>query len=248
MTAIIMMLQIHVIAAMTVMHGNSNEDKHKWQSALVQMVGGATDGQLTGVGHTEVRQVYVLKADTQQKFPVDIDVGDKTVRELKESIQTAKSELPAATMTLIHKGKILTDATQLSRYNIQDGDSVVAMIPKTKLAVSHPSCHAPMTLKKYDTVKITRDSVDDVVKAKLLSGRNSEVFDVERIKDMMKASAQMRLGKFMKDDVPDENGQLMSIVIVKNIEDDTTYAIKTSKSSMTLRSQLLGINAPAIYL
>jgi len=71
------------------------------------------------------------------KFTVDA-APTSTVADVKGLIEAAKSELPAATMKLIHSGKVLKDADSIESCNIKPTDFLVVMITKAKKAAAAP--------------------------------------------------------------------------------------------------------------
>lgn len=80
------------------------------------------------------------------KFQVDAEPS-KTVAEVKTIIEGAKPELPAATMKLIHSGKVLKDADTIASCNIKPNDFLVVMVTKAKKA---PKPAAAATEKKEE--------------------------------------------------------------------------------------------------
>ncbi|XP_066255638.1 UV excision repair protein RAD23 homolog B-like [Euwallacea similis] len=94
-----------------------------------------------------------LKNLQQQSFVVEID-PNQTVKQLKQRIEGVKgTEYPSENQRLIYAGKILTDETLLSEYNIDEKKFIVVMVTKPKVAektdsgeaanVTTPSTPAP---------------------------------------------------------------------------------------------------------
>jgi len=65
------------------------------------------------------------------KFSIEVEPSN-TVAEVKTVIETAKSELPAASMKLIHSGKVLKDDDKIETVKIKPNDFLVVMIAKAK--------------------------------------------------------------------------------------------------------------------
>lgn len=80
-------------------------------------------------------QVKPLKGDT---FEVDYE-PDTKVKELKEIIEKAKPEMPAAQLKLIYSGKILVDDSPMQEYGIKEGEFVVVMVQKAKPPAAAPA-------------------------------------------------------------------------------------------------------------
>jgi len=69
------------------------------------------------------------------KFTIEVEPSN-TVAEAKAVIETTRSELPAATMKLIHSGKVLKDDATIESCNIKPTDFLVVMIAKAKKAAA----------------------------------------------------------------------------------------------------------------
>eukprot|EP00569_Conticribra_weissflogii_P011934 CAMPEP_0171384498 /NCGR_PEP_ID=MMETSP0879-20121228/38501_1 /TAXON_ID=67004 /ORGANISM="Thalassiosira weissflogii, Strain CCMP1336" /LENGTH=465 /DNA_ID=CAMNT_0011896773 /DNA_START=108 /DNA_END=1507 /DNA_ORIENTATION=+ len=69
------------------------------------------------------------------KFTVEVEPSS-TVAEVKTVIEKEKSELPAASMKLIHSGKVLKDDDKIESCNIKPNDFLVVMIAKAKKAAA----------------------------------------------------------------------------------------------------------------
>eukprot|EP00804_Cyclotella_cryptica_P025904 CCRYP_002739-RA/>CCRYP_002739-RA protein AED:0.21 eAED:0.21 QI:119/1/1/1/1/1/3/283/451 len=78
------------------------------------------------------------------KFTVEVDPSN-TVAQVKDAIERTNSELPAASMKLIHSGKVLKDDDQIDSCNIKPNDFLVVMIAKAKKAPAEaPAAAAPV--------------------------------------------------------------------------------------------------------
>eukprot|EP00549_Striatella_unipunctata_P011875 CAMPEP_0118688692 /NCGR_PEP_ID=MMETSP0800-20121206/9063_1 /TAXON_ID=210618 ORGANISM="Striatella unipunctata, Strain CCMP2910" /NCGR_SAMPLE_ID=MMETSP0800 /ASSEMBLY_ACC=CAM_ASM_000638 /LENGTH=436 /DNA_ID=CAMNT_0006585983 /DNA_START=36 /DNA_END=1346 /DNA_ORIENTATION=+ len=72
------------------------------------------------------------------KFTVDVEPSN-TVEQVKGVIESAKSELPAASMKLIHSGRVLKDSDSIDSCNIKPSDFLVVMISKTRKPAAAPA-------------------------------------------------------------------------------------------------------------
>uniref|UniRef100_A0A7S3P0B9 UV excision repair protein RAD23 n=1 Tax=Amphora coffeiformis TaxID=265554 RepID=A0A7S3P0B9_9STRA len=79
-----------------------------------------------------------VKTLTGRKFPIEAD-DSSTVAAVKGIIEAANAELPAASMKLIHSGKVLKDEDILSTVGIKENDFLVVMITKKKAAPKTPA-------------------------------------------------------------------------------------------------------------
>lgn len=72
------------------------------------------------------------------KFTIEVDPSS-TVAQVKTVVEAAKSELPAASMKLIHSGKVLKDDDKIESCKIKPNDFLVVMIAKAKKAPAKPA-------------------------------------------------------------------------------------------------------------
>lgn len=72
------------------------------------------------------------------KFVVEVEPTNK-VGEVKAIVETAKPEFPAASMKLIHSGKVLKDDMVIESCNIKPADFLVCMVTKAKKPVAAPA-------------------------------------------------------------------------------------------------------------
>lgn len=68
-----------------------------------------------------------------EKFDVLVEESH-TIAEIKGIIESQKAELPAATLKLIHSGKILKDEESITSCGIKENDFLVVMVTKPKKA------------------------------------------------------------------------------------------------------------------
>lgn len=93
-----------------------------------------------------------IKTLQQITFKVDIE-PDKSVKELKDKIETDHGkEYPSGSQKLIYAGKILTDDSKLSDYNIDEKKFVVLMITRPPPAPK-PQVEKQSTAKKDEPSK-----------------------------------------------------------------------------------------------
>jgi len=91
------------------------------------------------------------------KFPVEAEPSN-TVAEVKNIIESANSEMPAAAIKLIHSGKVLKDDLTLEAAGVKPNDFLVVMVtkPKKAAAVETPTTPtaAPATPASTETPAI----------------------------------------------------------------------------------------------
>lgn len=104
-----------------------------------------------------------IKTLQKAQFKIDIE-DDKTVRELKEKIETDHGkDYPSGAQKLIYSGKILADECKLSEYNIDEKKFVVLMItrppptpkvqPTAEQSTTTTSAASPSTPVKKEDAK-----------------------------------------------------------------------------------------------
>jgi len=104
--------------------------------------------------------LITLKNLQQQTFQVDIDPS-RTIKQLKEQIQAEKGkDYPAENQRLIYAGKILTDDSPISEYNIDEKKFIVVMVSKPKSAPTPSTGPADPTAPPAQTEPESRPSDD----------------------------------------------------------------------------------------
>lgn len=104
--------------------------------------------------------LITLKNLQQQTFQVDIDPS-QTIKQLKERIQAEKGkDYPAENQRLIYAGKILTDDSPISEYNIDEKKFIVVMVSKLKAAPTPSSGPADPTAPPTQSETETRPPED----------------------------------------------------------------------------------------
>lgn len=66
-----------------------------------------------------------------EKFPIEVEASS-TVGQVKGIIESAKSQLPAATMRIIFSGKVLKDSDVMQTCGVKENDFLVVMVTKPK--------------------------------------------------------------------------------------------------------------------
>lgn len=84
----------------------------------------------------------IVKTLKGGKFTIEVE-SSNSVAEVKTAIEAAKSELPAASMKLIHSGKVLKDDAKIDSCNIKPNDFLVVMIAKAKKGAAPKPAAAP---------------------------------------------------------------------------------------------------------
>mmetsp|Transcript_32701 Transcript_32701/g.49283 ORF Transcript_32701/g.49283 Transcript_32701/m.49283 type:complete len:430 (+) Transcript_32701:45-1334(+) len=77
----------------------------------------------------------IVKTLKGEKFPIKVEPS-LTVEQVKGIIESAKSELPAASMRLIFSGKVLKDSDPLESCGVKENDFLVVMVTKPKKAAA----------------------------------------------------------------------------------------------------------------
>lgn len=80
----------------------------------------------------------LVKTLKGEKFHVECE-GTNTVSDVKGIIEKEKSELPSASMKLIHSGKVLKDDAKIEACGIKPNDFLVVMVTKAKKAAAAPA-------------------------------------------------------------------------------------------------------------
>ncbi|XP_054707118.1 UV excision repair protein RAD23 homolog B-like [Uloborus diversus] len=105
--------------------------------------------------------IITLKTLKQQTFKIEVEESD-SVRSFKEKIEAQKSEFPAHCQKLIYAGKILSDDTKISDYDIDEKKFVVIMVTKpSSEKESSSSESAPVTQPVSNTSTPSKSAVQD---------------------------------------------------------------------------------------
>mmetsp|Transcript_13448 Transcript_13448/g.18783 ORF Transcript_13448/g.18783 Transcript_13448/m.18783 type:complete len:461 (+) Transcript_13448:93-1475(+) len=72
-----------------------------------------------------------------EKFAVEVETSC-SIGQVKTIIEGVKSELPSASMKLIHSGKVLKDDQTIEGCNVKENDFLVVMVTKAKKAAAAP--------------------------------------------------------------------------------------------------------------
>lgn len=84
----------------------------------------------------------IVKTLKGEKFPIEIEAS-ATVEQIKAIIESTKADMPAATLKLIHSGKVLKDGDAIASCGIKENDFLVVMVTKPKKPAAVAAAVAP---------------------------------------------------------------------------------------------------------